>query len=144
MKWFFKYIIVLILFIVGLVISATTLVQFYNSIPEENSTTGIVFNILEEKKNKSKVDIIYLVDGAEYTTRETIKKEVSVGDNLEVYYKVKAPEKVSLKQSQTPGILQWIITIVTLFGSPILIHFIYNIDISWIIDFILDFITELT
>lgn len=141
---FFGNIIIMTLLLVGIVISVTTLIQFYNSIPEENSTMGIVFNILEENKNKSKVDIIYLVDGAEYTTRETIKKEVSVGDDLEVYYKVKAPEKASLEQSAIPGILQWIITIVTLFGSPFLIHFIYNIDISWIIDFILDFITEFT
>lgn len=140
---FFGNVILIALFIVGLIISFDTVQQLRKAIPEEAITKGTVVNVVEGKEeDESIINIVYSVNGTEYTFTTSTTKDVLVEEKIDVYYKVRSPGMASLEEANMPGVLRWIILIMTTLFIPMYISFKFSgiDDIIWetIFDFIFD------
>lgn len=141
---FFGNVILIALFIVGLIISSDTVQQLRKAIPEEAITKGIAVNVVEgEQEDESIIDIVYSVNGTEYTFTTSTTKDVLVEEEIEVYYKVRSPGMASLEEANMPGVLRWIILIMTILFIPMFITFKFSGIDQVIWDSIFEFIFDI-
>lgn len=141
---FLGNVILIALFIVGLIISSDTVQQLRKAIPEEAITKGIVVNVVEgEKEDESIIDIVYSVNGTEYTFTTSTIKDVLAEEEIEVYYKVRSPGMASLEEANMPGVLRWIILIMTTLFIPMFIAFKFSGIDQVIWDSIFEFIFDI-
>ena len=141
---FFGNVILIALFIVGLIISSDTVQQLRKAIPEGAITKGIAVNVVEgEQEDESIIDIVYSVNGTEYTFTTSTTKDVLVEEEIEVYYKVRSPGMASLEEANMPGVLRWIILIMTILFIPMFITFKFSGIDQVIWDSIFEFIFDI-
>lgn len=146
MKSFVGNIIIMTLLLVGIVISVMTVSQTVSSGQKDQNTTGTVMSVINGiKKNESGVNIMYSVNGINYTFSAFTKSNVSVGDRIKVYYNDKNPTKASLSTTKMPLAMGWLITVITVVGVFffVLNKFGFNINVSDFIEFIFEFILDI-
>ena len=143
MDKFLGNIIIMTLLIIGIAISIMTVSQTVSSGQKDQNTTGTVIAVMNNiKKNESGVNIMYSVNGINYTFATFTKNNVSVGDKVKVYYDNENPGNASLNKTKFPLAIGWLITVITVIGLLFFVLNKFGFNINWVdfLDFIFDFI----